>query len=109
MSRIELAPEIGADFDLILNHLLEHQSRQAAARIRLIIGALDVLREHPLIGRPVHAGLRELVVGRGVSGYVVLYHYVPPIDTPFVLAVRSQREAGHVGRRAMRGGSGYMR
>ena len=98
MSRIELAPEIVADFDRILDHLLEHQSRQAAARIRLIIGALDVLREHPLIGRPVHAGLRELVVGRGASGYVVLYHYVPPIDTAFVLAVRSQREAGYVER-----------
>ena len=109
MSRIEFALEFLADFDRIPDHLLEHQSRQAAARIRLIIGALDVLREHPLIGRPVHAGLRELVVGRGVSGYVVLYHYVPPIDTPFILAVRSQREAGHVGRRAMRGGSGYMR
>jgi len=109
VSRIEFALEFLADFDRIPDHLLEHQSRQAAARIRLIIGALDVLREHPLIGRPVHAGLRELVVGRGVSGYVVLYHYVPPIDTPFVLAVRSQREAGHVGRRAMRGGSGYMR
>ncbi len=98
MSRIELAPEIVADFDRILDHLLEHQSRQAAARIRMIIGALDVLREHPLIGGPVHAGLRELVVGRGASGYVVLYHYVPPIDTAFVLAVRSQREAGYVER-----------
>ena len=95
MSRIELAPEIVADFDRILDHLLEHESRQAPARIRLIIGALEVLREHPLIGQPVHRGLRELVIGRGASGYVVLYRYVAPADIAFVLAVRSQREAGY--------------
>lgn len=70
----------------------------APTRIRLIIGGLDGLREHPLIGRPVHAGLRELVVGRGPSGYVVLYRHVPPIDTAFVLAVRSQCEPGYVER-----------
>lgn len=98
MSRIELAPEVVADFDRILDHLLEHESRQASARIRLIIGALEVLLEHPLVGRPVQGGLRELVVGRGAAGYVVLYHYVPPIDTAFVLAVRSQREAGYAER-----------
>jgi toxin ParE1/3/4 len=36
----------------------------------------------------------ELVIGRGSRGYVALYRYVPEIDTVFVLAVRSQREAG---------------
>ncbi len=95
MTRIEFAPEILEDFDRILDHLAEHESPQAPARIRPIIGALDVLREHPLIGRALQTGLRELVVGRGASGYVVLYHYVAPTDTAFVLAVRSQRKAGY--------------
>ncbi len=38
---------------------------------------------------------RELVIGRRAKGYVALYRYVEPIDTVFVLAIRSQREAGY--------------
>lgn len=39
--------------------------------------------------------MRELIIGRGSRGYVALYRYVPEIDTVFVLAIRSQREAGY--------------
>jgi hypothetical protein len=42
----------------------------------------------------VRGGKRELVIGQASRGYVALYHYVAAIDTVFVLAVRSQREAG---------------
>jgi hypothetical protein len=45
--------------------------------------------------RSVHAGKRELVIGRHSHGYVALYRYVVEIDTVFVLALRSQREAGY--------------
>jgi len=43
----------------------------------------------------VRGGKRELVIGRGSRGYVALYRYVSKIDTVFLLAVRSQREAGY--------------
>jgi toxin ParE1/3/4 len=33
--------------------------------------------------------------GRGSRGYVALYRYVPEVDTVFLLAIRSQREAGY--------------
>ena len=51
--------------------------------------------KNPLIGRPVYADKRELVIGRRARGYVALYRYVAEIDTVFVLALRSQREAGY--------------
>lgn len=95
MARIELAPEIRDDFDRILSHLLEHSAADAPGRIRDIIKAIDVLQHNPLIGRPVSADTRELVIGRRARGYVALYRYIESIDTVFVLAIRSQREAGY--------------
>ena len=35
------------------------------------------------------------VAWTGCVGYVALYHFLPSIDTVFVLAIRSQREAGY--------------
>jgi len=94
--RIELAPEITADFDRIVQHLIDHDADQPAERIDAIIAALDLLASSPLIGRPCRQSLRELIIGRGAQGHVALYHYAPAIDTVFVLAIRSQREAGYV-------------
>ena len=95
MARIELAPEIRDDFDRILDHLAEHAVENAPARIREIIQAIDVLHHNPLIGRPVSADMTELVIGRSARGYVALYRYIEPLNTVFVLAIRSQREAGY--------------
>jgi plasmid stabilization system protein ParE len=95
MARIELAPEIQDDFDRILDHLSEHAVKDARGRIREIIQAINVLRHNPLIGRPVSADTRELVIGRRGRGYVALYRYIEQADTVFVLAIRSQREAGY--------------
>jgi len=98
MSRIELAPEVGEDFDRILDHLARYQVENPELRIREIINALDVLEHNPRIGRPVNKGKRELVIGRRSHGYIALYRYIAEIDTVFVLAVRSQREAGYAER-----------
>ena len=95
MSRIELAPQVGEDLERIFEHLDSHDVENIDARIREIIEAIDVLDNNPLIGRPVDADMRELVIGRRSRGYVALYRYVAEIDTVFVLAVRSQREAGY--------------
>ena len=95
MSRVEFAPEVGDDFDRILEHLARHESADSASRIEDIMRAVDVLERNPLIGRSVRIGLRELVIGRRSRGYVALYRYVAEIDTVFVLAIRAQREAGY--------------
>ena len=95
MSRIELAPEVGEDFDRILDHLVEHEAADAKSRIEDILRAIDVLERNPLIGRRVRADLRELVIGRSTRGYVALYRYLVALDTVFVLAIRAQKEAGY--------------
>ncbi len=95
MSRVELAPEVMGDFGRILDHLARYQVEHPALRIREIIAALDVLEYNPLIGRPANNGKRELVIGRRAHGYLALYRYVAEVDTVFILAVRSQREAGY--------------
>ena len=95
MARVELASEIQEDFDLIFEHLSEYAIEDAPGRIREIIQAIDVLQYNPLIGRAVSADTRELIIGRSARGYVALYRYVEPVDTVFVLAIRSQREAGY--------------
>ena len=97
MSRIELAPEVGDDFDRILDHLAQYQVENPALRIREIIEAINVLELNPMIGRPANNGKRELVIGHRSHGHMALYRYVVEIDTVFILAVRSQQEAGYAG------------
>jgi len=95
MARIEAAPEIFDDFDRIFDHLARFDVAAAPSRIEEILQAVQILSSSPLIGRPAKAGKRELVIGRGSRGYVALYRYVPEVDTVFLLAIRSPREAGY--------------
>ena len=94
-SRIELAPEVGDDIERILEHLARYDAEDANSHIQEIIQAIAVLEQNPLIGRPIEDDKWELVIGRRSRGYLALYRYVSAIDTVFVLAVRSQREAGY--------------
>lgn len=94
MGRIELAPEVFDDFERFLEHMALHAVENPAARIEEILQAIDILSHSPLIGRPVQGGKRELVIGQRNRGYVALYRFVPALDVVFVLALRSQREAG---------------
>ena len=95
MARIEIEPDVNDDFDRIFEHLAQYDVEHAAERIREIIDAISVLETNPLIGRPAQSNARELIIGRRSRGYVALYRYLPEIDTVFVLAVRSHREAGY--------------
>lgn len=95
MARIELAAQVADDFDRILEHLAQYEVAEGAARIDQIIQAINVLESNPLLGRPARNDMRELIIGRQSRGYVALYRYVPEVDTVFVLAIRSQREAGY--------------
>ena len=90
-----MAAEVGDELDRIFDHLAQDDVANVPSRIREIIPAIAVLEQNPLIGRPVLEDKRELVIGRRSRGYVALYRYVAKIDTVFVLALRSQREAGY--------------
>ena len=95
MARVELAPGVFDDFDRFLDHMARFEVPNPATRIGEIAQAIEILTHSPLIGRPVRDGKRELVIGRGAHGYIALYRFVASLDTVFVLAIRSQREAGY--------------
>ena len=84
-----------ADFDRLVDFLIDAEPSAAVEAARLIAEAIDLLANHPLVGRPVEKGLRELVISRGRSGYVALYSYERLDDVVLVLALRHQREAGY--------------
>ncbi|HEY4184897.1 MAG TPA: type II toxin-antitoxin system RelE/ParE family toxin [Polyangia bacterium] len=95
MARLELAEGVADDLDRIVDHLAHNDAANVSARIHGIIQAVAVLEQNPFIGRPAEGGQRELIIGRRSRGYVALYCYIDEIDTVFVLAIRSQREAGY--------------
>jgi toxin ParE1/3/4 len=95
MERVEMAPEVLDDFARIQEFLALHDVADARARIMEIVHAFNVLEHSPLIGGPVLGETRELVIGCKAHGYMALYQYVEEVDPVFVLAVRSQREAGY--------------
>jgi len=94
VARIELVRGVLEDFERILDHLVRHESVDPSGRLLEILEAIRILARNPLIGRPVRGRARELVIGQGAHGYVAPYRHVAAIDTVFVLALRSQREAG---------------
>jgi plasmid stabilization system protein ParE len=95
VTRIELAPEVLDDFDRFLEHQARFDVDDTPHRLTEIVKAIQVLADHPLIGRKTSRGNRELIIGRDSRGYVALYRYVPQLDTVFVLAIRSQGEKGY--------------
>jgi plasmid stabilization system protein ParE len=83
------------DLERLVAFLLETSPNDALDTYDLIESALCVLQRHPQMGRPVEAGLRELVISRGRTGYLALYRFDEVRDEALILAVRHQREAGY--------------
>jgi plasmid stabilization system protein ParE len=68
---------------------------EASRALLRIIDAVELLQESPEVGRPAGSGLRELVISRGRTGYLVLYRFDPVAEVVRVLRLRHQREAGY--------------
>jgi plasmid stabilization system protein ParE len=92
MTRFVYSPEATNDLEQLVDFLLQHDAAAAIKTIEIITDAIALLKQHPLIGRPVEHGLRELVISRGKTGYLALYEFDEPHDVVIVLAVRHQRE-----------------
>ena len=84
------------DLERLADFLVERDVVSALPTFEIVEEAVQVLRNHPLIGRPVEYGLRELVISRGRTGYVALYTYEADSDVVLLLAIRHQREAGYL-------------
>jgi plasmid stabilization system protein ParE len=92
MTRWLLSESAAQDLEELCEFLLE---RLPVQTVDVVMAALDVLTEHPLMGRPVGHGLRELVISRGRSGYLALYEFDTIADIALVHALRHQRESDY--------------
>lgn len=95
MARLIYTRRALEDLERLTDFLLETEPALALLTVDLIAEALQMLKNHPLIGRPAEQDMRELVVSRGRTGYLALYDYDEVRDLVLVLAVRHQREAGY--------------
>jgi plasmid stabilization system protein ParE len=87
-----------AAFDDLLRldeFLVESDDPMAGELMDFILDALQVLTHQPGIGRPVEAGLRELIISRGRSGYLARYEFNDARDLVLVARIRHQRESGY--------------
>ena len=95
MTRWLVSVDAAQDLEELVDFLRTHQAEYAVETIDLILNALNILEQHPHIGRLVQNQLRELIISRGETGYVALYEYDEAADVVLVLAIRHQREAGY--------------
>ena len=95
MTQWLVSQEAADDSEALVDFLLSDMPEHAVQTVDLIMDALNILQNHPNIGRPVQHPLRELVMSRGRTGYVALYEYDAQADVAVVLAIRHQRQAGY--------------
>ena len=94
-TRWTLSEEAQADLERLTDFLEASAPEAALETVDIILDGLHILGSHPLVGRPLVHGLRELVISRGRTGYLALYRYDAQADLALVLAVRHQRESGY--------------
>ncbi|MEO8250843.1 MAG: type II toxin-antitoxin system RelE/ParE family toxin [Burkholderiales bacterium] len=95
MTTIAYSGRARADIVRLSEFLVETYPTAADATADLIEEAIGVLGNHLEIGRKVGSELRELIISRGRSGCLALYHFDARSDEVFVLAIRHQRESGY--------------
>lgn len=84
-----------ADIEALSDFLAASDPAAADETAGLLSEAISLLGKHPLIGRQIEQGLRELVISRGRTGYVALYRFRENDDVVMILTIRHQREAGY--------------
>lgn len=96
MARLIYTERALSDLERLVDFLLPVDPVAAEETVDLITEAVQILENHPFVGRPAEQGLRELVISRGKSGYLALYSVEPRENVVLILSVRHQREAGYV-------------
>jgi plasmid stabilization system protein ParE len=95
MARVQITVRALADLERLFDFLAQHNPKLARERMLSVRRALELLADHPLLGRQAEDGRRELILLRGRFGYVAKYRWVPAEDVILILAVRHQLEAGY--------------
>jgi len=95
VARLIYSVQAFTDLERLIDFLVESYPAAALKTVQLIEEAVTLLRNHPLLGRPVEEGMQELIISRGQTGYVALYSFEAAHDAVLILAVRHQREVGY--------------
>jgi plasmid stabilization system protein ParE len=95
MARVQVTTRALADLERLFDFLADDNPKHARERIVSVRRAFELLADHPLLGRDVEDGRRELILSRGKFGYIAKYRWLPAEDTVLILAVRHQLEAGY--------------
>jgi plasmid stabilization system protein ParE len=97
VAAVQLSARALAHLERIFEFTAETGPARALRTVQEIREAIEVLERHPLLGREVEDGRRELVISQGRNAYLALYRWWPAEGTVLVLAVRHAREAGYSG------------
>lgn len=92
VAQVVYSDAAAGDIERLFEFLAAQDPYAASAAVVAIQNAVNLLAEHPLIGRSFDGLLRELVISFGRSGYVALYRHRPERDEVRILAIRHQRE-----------------
>jgi plasmid stabilization system protein ParE len=96
VAQIIYSPRALDDIERAFDFLAAHDPGSAVNAAAAIRSAVETLTEHPLIGRDVTDGLRELVISFGKTGYVALYWFSVERAEVWVLGIRHQRELDYL-------------
>ena len=94
MVRIVFSPRALKDLERLTDFLLKSDKNAALATSELIEGAIQILAQHPLVGRTCDMHIRELIISRGKSGYVAMYSFDERKNAILICSVRHQKESG---------------
>lgn len=92
MARVIYSANALANLTRLFEFLAEREPESIAAAATAIRDVINLLAQHPLMGRRIEGELRELVISYGKTGYVALYRFVPARAEIRILALRHQRE-----------------
>ena len=95
MPRVFLSNPAFNDLQRLEEFLFESNDPLAGELLDYILDALQVLTHQPGIGRPVGAGLRELIISRRRSGYLARYEFDEAKDLVLVARIRHQQKSGY--------------
>ena len=95
---VQLAEDAWIDLEELVDFLLAQGDPMAPELLAFVLDGLQVLTHQPGIGRPMEDGLRELILHRGKSGYLVKYRYLSHLEAVRVLRIRHQRQSGYTER-----------
>ncbi len=92
MAGLQLLEPARKNLRQIFEFLAQRDPVKARKAVNAILTSLEVLKQMPMLGRPLPDRKRELLIGKRHAAYIAIYRYEAATDTVFVLEIRNQRQ-----------------